>query len=262
MRVVALTFHDVIADGQAASVHSDTFYRVSAREFEALLSRLRKLGYRTVSSRSFRAWQQGTTQLPERTVVFTFDDGYASHFEAVAPLLLRYRFSGTFFITTSCVGQPGYVTWDQLRKMVFLGMEIGSHGVSHLPLTALSSAELAGELEGSRHALEQQLGVPIKALAAPGGFWNRRVAEATAQAGYDATWISTIGANGLDTSPHALRRVVVRQPFSVDRVASLVEGRRQALWLASNQQFVIRALKRMLGVYWYEQLKRRLVPNA
>ena len=262
MRVVALTFHDVVADQRGADAQSDEFYRIRASELEKLLSQLRKLGYQTVSSRAFRAWQQGAATLPERTVVLTFDDGHASHFELAAPLLVRYRFTGTFFVTTGYIGKSGYMTWEQLRKLVFLGMEIGSHGATHRPLTQLSQEELLDEMTSSKQLLTERLGVPIQAMAAPGGHWNRAVADASRQAGYEAIWVSTIGTNGEETSPFALRRVVVRQPFSADRLVSMVEGWQPAFWWAANQQLLIRLLKRLLGVYWYEQLKRKLVPNA
>jgi hypothetical protein len=55
---------------------------------------------------------------------------------------------------------------------------------------------------------------------------------------------------------------VVRSPVSVERVVAMVEGWQPHFWWAANQQALIRLLKRVLGVYWYEQLKRRLVPNA
>ena len=262
MRVVALTFHDVVADHTGDPPQSDEFYRIRASELETLLSQLRRLGYQTVSSRAFRAWQQGGATLPERTVVLTFDDGHASHFELAAPLLVRYRFAGTFFVTTGYVGKSGYMTWGELRKLVFLGMEIGSHGASHRPLTQLSHAELLEEMTSSKQVLAERLGVPIQAMAAPGGHWSRAVADASKQAGYEAVWVSTIGTNGKETNPLALRRVVVRQPFSADRLVAMVEGWQPAFWWAANQQLLIRFLKRVLGVYWYEQLKRRLVPNA
>jgi len=264
MRVVALTFHEVLPDGDGGSAASDrdAFYCIKASEFEALLSGLRRLGYRPASSRSFRDWQQGSATLPERAVVLTFDDGYASHFEVIAPLLVRHRFAGTFFITTEFIGKRGYMTWDQLRRLVFLGMEIGSHGASHRPLTRLSQEELDRELSESKRVLEEQLGVPVRALAAPGGFWNGKVAAAARRAGYDAVWVSTIGTNGRETNPVAMRRVVVRQPFSANRIVSMVEGWQPAFWWAANQQLAIRTLKRVLGVYWYERLKRRVVPNA
>ncbi len=262
MRLAALTFHDVLPDGHQPSPHGDDFYAVRATEMEQLLSHLRKRHYRTVNSKAFRAWQQGQGALPERTVVFTFDDGYTSHLEYAASLLIRYRFTGTFFVNPEMIGRPGYLTWEQLRKLVFLGMEVGSHGLTHRPLTQLTREELDHELVQSKRRLEEQLGIPVHAIAAPGGFWNGTVAEAAKRAGYDAMWISTIGMNGKETNPLALRRVVVRSPLDVDRIASLVEGQPSALWWASSQQVAIRLLKRTLGVYWYERLKRRLVPEA
>ena len=85
---------------------------------------------------------------------------------------------------------------------------------------------------------------------------------ASQKAGYDAVWVSTIGMIGKDTNPLALRRVVVRKPFSVDRMISMVEGNAATFWWAQRQQFFIRLIKRILGIYWYERLKRKLLPEA
>ncbi len=263
MRVVALTFHDVRQPvDNAPPPKSDTLYAITVQELEQLLSQLRKLGYQGVSSREFRAWQAGSGKLAARSVVLTFDDGCASHLELIAPLLVRYHFTGTFFITVNLIGRSGHLTWEQLRRLVFLGMEVGSHGLTHTPLTTLSRLQLDHELMESKRVLERELGVPITSIAAPGGFWNRQVADAVKRAGYEAAWLSTIGTNGLQTHPLALRRVVVRQPFSPNRLVAMAEGWQPAFWWAANQQLLIKCLKRVLGVYWYEQLKRRLVPNA
>ena len=66
----------------------------------------------------------------------------------------------------------------------------------------------------------------------------------------------------IEDKDQALRRIVVRRPFSADRIVAMVEGWQPSFWWAANQQLLIRILKRVLGVYWYEQLKRRVVPNA
>lgn len=259
MRIVSLTFHDVVANRSGAG---EAFYRITAAELESLLSALRRRGFQSASSKTFCAWQRGAVTLPERTVVLTFDDGLASHFEVVVPLLLRYRFGGTFFVTTERLDQPGYLSCEQLRKLVFLGMEVGSHGHTHRPLTTLSPDELERELMQSKELIEREIGMPVRALAAPGGFWSPVVAEAVRRAGFDAAWVSTIGTNGQETNPLALRRVVVRAGFSVDHAISMVEGWQPSFWWASSQQGLIRFLKRVLGVYWYERLKRAIVPNA
>ncbi len=261
-RVLALTFHDIAAHGDGAEPAPWGVSRITSEELERVLLPLRHRGYQTVSSRAFRAWQQGAHALPARAVVLTFDQGFASHFDIATTLLRRHRFSGTFFVTVGRVGRDGYMTWDQLRTLVFLGMEIGSRGLSPEPFTQLSRAQLDESLTESKRQLEQQLGVPVRALAAPAGSWNAAVAEAAEQAGYDAVWAATVGTNGRETNPQALRRIIVRRPFSADRVVAMVEGWQPSFWWAANQQFVIRTLKRSLGAYRYEQLKRRLVPNA
>jgi peptidoglycan/xylan/chitin deacetylase (PgdA/CDA1 family) len=261
-RVVALEFHDVAPEPADGAHPAVSHFQLRAREFERTLTELRQLGCQTVSSRAFRAWQRGQGSLPERAVVLTFDDGHASHFDLVAPLLLRHRFTGTFFITVDRVGRPGWVTWDQLRKLVFLGMEIGSRGMSRESFAALSRAELARELTRSKELLEAQLGVPVRALAAPSGQWSAGVASAARSAGFDALWISTPGTNGFETQAMALRRLAVRRPPSLQQMLALADGWQPAFWWVARQQVAIRGLKRILGVYWYEQLKRRLVPNA
>jgi peptidoglycan/xylan/chitin deacetylase (PgdA/CDA1 family) len=261
-RVVALEFHDVVPDPAAGAEAPVARLQLRARELERLLAELRQLGCQTISSRAFRAWQRGQGHLPERAVVLTFDDGHASHFDLVVPLLMRYRFTGTFFITVDRVGRPGWMTWDQLRKLVFLGMEVGSRGMSRESLAGLSRVELAKELARSKDMLEERLGVPVRALAAPSGDWNAGVASAARHAGFDALWISAPGTNGPETQALALRRLTMRRPFSLQQVLALVDGWQPAFWWAARQQVAIRGLKRILGVYWYEQLKRRLVPNA
>lgn len=261
-RVVALTFHDIAGDGGTTDPQPEGFSRITAEELEQVLLPLRHRGYQTVSSRAFRTWQGGSKALPERAVVLTFDHGYASHFGVATSLLLRHHFSGTFFVTVERIGRPGYMTWEQLRKLVFLGMEIGSRGLAPEPFNRLSRSQLDESLTESKRLLEQRLGIPVRALAAPGGSWSPSVAEAAQRAGFDAVWASTVGTNGRETNPQALRRIIVRRPFSSARVVALVEGWQPSFWWAANQQFAIHALKRMLGTYWYEQLKCRLVPDA
>ncbi len=262
LRVPSLTLHDVTADGDTAANDGDPFYRIRVSEFEDLLSRLRKRGYRTISSRQFRAWQRSEAVLPERPVVLTFDDGYSSHFDVVTPLLVRYRFTGTFFVTTDFVGRPGYVTWDHLRKMIFMGMEIGSHGKTHRPLTGLSAKELEKELSEPKRVLEAELGVPVRAIAAPGGFWSRAVEDNARRVGYDAAWISEIGLNRQETRAFALKRLPIHQGLALDRLMAMAEGHRRLLWIAIARQMGIRVLKAVLGVGGYEHLKRLMRPDA
>ena len=69
--------------------------------------------------------------VPDRLVVLTFDDGNKSDVEFVAPLLKRYGFGATFFITDHSWGlgflkdKKTFLPWDEIRKLHEAGFEIG-----------------------------------------------------------------------------------------------------------------------------------------
>src|SRR5207245_385131 len=73
----------------------------------------------------------GGPELPKRSVILTFDDGYADAYDYAFPLLKQYGMVGTFYIITDFVGRPGYLSWDQIAEMDAAGMSIGAHSLTH-----------------------------------------------------------------------------------------------------------------------------------
>lgn len=81
--------------------------------------------------------------LPQNAVMLTFDDGYASFYEKVYPLLLQYQYPAILGIVSQwMIGSPedsvaygddfvprsNFVTWDQVREMSNSGLvNIASH---------------------------------------------------------------------------------------------------------------------------------------
>jgi peptidoglycan/xylan/chitin deacetylase (PgdA/CDA1 family) len=78
------------------------------------------------------------------------------------------------------------LSWDELRGLSASGWEIGSHSSSHPNLTDIDDTSLKRQLERSRAACEQALGVPCRSLAYPYGAADRRVVRAAGDAGYVA----------------------------------------------------------------------------
>ena len=79
------------------------------------------------------------------------------------------------------------MNWDQVREMHAGGMEIGSHAVTHRMLRKLDDGELAGELEGSRRRLREELGADCTVISYPVGgtlAYDARVMAAARAAGY------------------------------------------------------------------------------
>lgn len=128
----------------------------------------------------------------QRTLVLTFDDGYADFYAHAAPVLLRLKLPAIVFLPTAYVGrsngwpgQPAWVkeeplmTWDQVKELADAGVEFGSHTVNHPDLTQLAPADLERELAESRREIERRTGREAAHFCYPYGKWNRAVRDAT-----------------------------------------------------------------------------------
>ncbi len=73
--------------------------------------------------------------IPDKLAVLTFDDSAKSHFTIVRPILLKYKFGATFFITEGFdfrSNKQDYMTWEQISQLHQDGFEIGNHTRDHL----------------------------------------------------------------------------------------------------------------------------------
>lgn len=89
--------------------------------------------------------------IPDKLVVLTFDDSAKSHFTVVRPILKRYGFGATFFITEGfdfASNKKDYMTWDEIAQLHRDGFEIGNHTRDHLGITDESHHSLSEQLAG------------------------------------------------------------------------------------------------------------------
>ncbi len=88
--------------------------------------------------------------VPDKLVVLTFDDSVASHHSVVRPLLKRYGFSATFFITEGFsfpTNKKDYMTWEQIAELHRDGFEIGNHTRDHLGVVKETLGRLEEQVE-------------------------------------------------------------------------------------------------------------------
>jgi peptidoglycan/xylan/chitin deacetylase (PgdA/CDA1 family) len=92
----------------------------------------------------------GRKPIPDNVVVLTFDDSKASHYIVVRPLLKKYGFGATFFITegfTFGTNKEEYLTWEQIAELHRDGFEIGNHTRDHMSLTNANLPRLKEQVE-------------------------------------------------------------------------------------------------------------------
>jgi len=120
------------------------------------------------------------TALQRRTVAITFDDCYRDNLRA-AQVLAEFGLPACFFVPTRYIGTEHVfewdrglkkmpnLSWDDLREMVRLGHDVGSHTVSHADLGIVGPEEARRELRDSKKMLENQLGRGARWFAYPFG---------------------------------------------------------------------------------------------
>ncbi len=100
--------------------------------------------------------------IPEKLVVLTFDDSVRSHFTVVRPILQKYDFGATFFVTEGFdfpTNKKDYMTWEQIAQLHKEGFEIGNHTRDHMGVTAKDLPKLNEQLEGIATRCEEN-GIP------------------------------------------------------------------------------------------------------
>ncbi len=100
-------------------------------------------------------------QIPDKTVVLTFDDAVKSQVTVVAPLLEQLGFKATFFITHNWMeDKSNFLSWEEVADLNRRGFEIGNHTWTHSGFeTEEKGATLGEELEMVEAALAR-VGVP------------------------------------------------------------------------------------------------------
>lgn len=123
--------------------------------FENQLMWLKKRGFCTISLQQLYMYMKEGVELPKRSVVLTFDDGFLDNWIFAYPLLKKYGFKGTVYVNPEFADPRditrknlsdvwegrlklneletvGYLSWNEMRKMENEGvMDIQSHSMTH-----------------------------------------------------------------------------------------------------------------------------------
>ncbi|MBU9889357.1 MAG: polysaccharide deacetylase family protein [Candidatus Omnitrophica bacterium] len=174
------------------------------------MSFLKKMGFCAVGL-EVCARSQGRASLGNRQVAITLDDGYRDNYERAFPVLREGGLAATFFVTPEDVGREGFMTWDMLREMANTrGMEIGSHTLSHKPLTDIPEGEAWRSIVASKKILEDNLGREVKAISYPSGSFNEKILDMARGAGYRyGCAASHLHDRKWEGNPYLLRRIKI-----------------------------------------------------
>jgi peptidoglycan/xylan/chitin deacetylase (PgdA/CDA1 family) len=167
---------------------------VSPNKFKFQMRLLKTLGYKGVSMRELVPYLEGKKH--GKVVGITFDDGYKNVLINAAPILKQYGYTATTYIVSKRIGvsndwdKPNGITQrplmneNEIKKWIYLGMDIGAHSQTHPDLTKISEERVINEINQCKIDLEKLFNIKVVDFCYPFGRFNKLVYDSTCSAGY------------------------------------------------------------------------------
>ncbi len=231
-------------------------YAIGKEEFERQIRYLFENGFQSLLVDEFCHSKNYTDEV-KKNIIITFDDGNYSDYSIAFPILKKYGFVATFFVTVNWIGTKNFVNWSHLKEMATEGMSIQSHGLTHSFLSDLSIDNLHKELFESKNILEDNLNMSVEFISIPGGFFSKKVLSMAKNGGYKGVCTSTPGTNVLNSSKKEftiLNRFVMTQKMYFQDFKAIVHGSQKKIILYKSQHYLKSSIKKILGSRRYYTL--------
>lgn len=162
----------------------------------------------------------------DRSFAITFDDGYQDNYFHAVPVLEGLGLRATVFLIAGQIDSPRPFPWlritpsdsydpedlhmttNQIRELLDRGtIAFGSHTMTHPLLSELDREVARGEIESSKHVLEDRFGIGVKTFCYPAGNFNAETVELVQQAGYLAAVVTP--NRFIEETDYAMHRIGV-----------------------------------------------------
>ena len=182
--ITTLLYHQIEDNANAAD-------KVKPIEFEKQMQYLNSTGFTTIKVEDYNKWKKNEIEIPKKSILITFDDGWRSVYEKAYPIMKKYGLIGTQFVIGDYAneesGVPSYSDWNELKTMQDNGWNMEAHGMQHTKMLSLSESEFREQLTGIKTEVRDNLGTTPKSFVFP--FHNAN-SEYTRICGeyYDLCW--------------------------------------------------------------------------
>jgi len=257
-KIVILRYHSV-SDFRR---HEVNVKRGAFRRQMKFLSR----NYKPIGLGEALALLKHRKNIPEKSIVVTFDDGYKDNYRNAYPILKELKIPVTIFLTAGYIGTdkilshdsadcPEYnflLSWDEARIMQQGGVEFGSHTLHHANL-GKGDSDLNSEVGDSKEIIEKQLGVKVRSISFPFGLcrdFDATVKRLAQEAGYECGCSAMNGVNGYASDIFELRRIGVEASDTMFTFRAKLNGVLDLLVMkdAPLCNRILNALNRLVGV--------------
>lgn len=243
-----LLFHDVNVTYRTGFQSNNSRYLLEWEQFKSFF---------TPYEKSFKNFERISNQSSDDLFIrVTIDDGGGSCLE-IAKFLADRNIKAYFFIVTSLIGEPKFLTKNEIKAIFSMGHKIGSHAHSHPhPFHMLTKDEIFYEIKTSKKILEEIINSPVNIFSVPGGEINKKTLKILSDPllHLDEVYISTPYQGRVNIINHCntkfYGRLCIDAKMNPKAVQKYIQGKG---WLLARLNYQLRRLRREI-LYKYSAL--------
>lgn len=97
--VPILLYHNIAENYNA----EDNLLHITPERFKEHMQALNNAGYTSISYKDYQNYVKGLGEIPEKSIIVAFDDGYLSNYTYAFPILKEFGMKAAIFIVTGSV---------------------------------------------------------------------------------------------------------------------------------------------------------------
>jgi len=181
-------------DGQKVK----NYLRVEPEMFDSQITWLKKQGFSF-----FKMADVLRSDLPERSVFLTFDDGFEDNYTQAFPILIKHQVPATIYlvgnrfdgswstdratgVVSAELNEQPMLSHAQVEEMLNSGLiEFGAHTMDHVRLNELSAEKAKEQISRSRDVIREHYQIECGSFAYPFGYFDQQSVALVSAAGFN-----------------------------------------------------------------------------
>lgn len=103
-KIPVICYHNIGTGKEIDKVkQEDKEWVIEKDFFEKQIRLIKKLRYKTLTLEEFEKWKKSEIEIPYRSILITFDDGFLNVYKYAIPILVKYNINATIFIEGNTV---------------------------------------------------------------------------------------------------------------------------------------------------------------
>lgn len=111
-KIPVLCYHNIATQNEKENYPEESDWTITTDNFKEHLDYLKNNNYKTLTMDEFYNWKIGNLNLPYKSVLITFDDGFLSNYEYAFKLLKEYNMNATIFVVGSFIDNSTTNEWN------------------------------------------------------------------------------------------------------------------------------------------------------